>query len=167
MSKQSYVISKDCRVPSVVVSTHPKRGTQMNFKTFRRGDIIQGEMKHSGNEPAFILSDNLVIPIACVKVLETREILSEASGTPTQAEADKAIKDVVVKTTPKVQYLDAAIIGAIAGAAIVFIIEKKTTWIKVPAKEYKIYGALAGALAGAYFIYRNKNTTKVTIKPKE
>jgi len=160
MTKQSFVIVRDCKLPSVNVNnTNPHRPNQISWRKYRKGMIIHGEIKHENNKPAFIMSEGIVVPLYCAKAIITKEIVSSATG---QEVADAKNKEVIKEATTKVRYLDSAIVGAVVGCAIVWFANKKQ-WIKVPQKEHYLYGALGGALLGAYIIYRTNNTKKVKI----
>jgi len=161
MAKATYVIVRNCKLPSVAIDNrNPHKPNQVSFKTFRKGDIINGEMKHQNNQPAFILSEGIVVPLYCVKAVVTKEIMSEATG----EEKVKAIeKKVAIETVGKVKYLDYAIVGAVVGCGAVYLAHKKD-WIKNHDKQHYAYGAIAGALLGAYIVYRTKSIRKITPK---
>jgi len=164
MAKATYVIVRKCKLPSVMVdNTNPHNPNQISWKTFQKGDIINGELKHANNKPAFVLSNGIVVPLYCVKAVVTKEIVSSATG---EEKAMEQNKKVIVETTAKVRYLDYAIVGALAGCGVVYFAQKKA-WIKVPNKENYLYGAIAGALAGVYIIYRTRNTSKIKITKPE
>jgi hypothetical protein len=76
--------------------------------------------------------------------------------------------DAVSKTNPKVEvkvikpadvknkkYIDGILIGAVVGLGGVILAEKQG-WIVNVDKKNKIYGAIAGAILGGYYIYRFK-----------
>ena len=164
MAKSSYVITRNCKLPSVMVdNTNPRNPNQISWKTFRKGDIINGELKHANNKPAFVLCEGIVVPLYCIKAVVTKEITSDATG---EEKSMEQTKKVIVEATTKVRYLDYAIGGALLGCGAVYFAQKKN-WIKEPKKENYLYGAVAGALAGAYIIYRAKNTNKIKITKPE
>ena len=163
MAIKSYIVTQNFKSPYVQVTGRPDRPQAIKFKQFRRGDIVKGELKHANNQPAFVLAEGtLVLPLEVVKELVTKEIVSYASGS-TESQLPKASEVVKLSTNPKVQYIDAALIGAIIGFGGVYFAEKKN-WLPVDAdKRMKIYGALVGAALGAYLVYRfksNKQTKK-------
>ena len=161
MAKATYVIIRNCKLPSVVVDNrHPHKPNQVSFRTFRKGDIINGELKHQNNQPAFILSEGIVVPLYCVKAIVTKEIMSEATG---EEKAKAVEKKVAVETVKKVKYLDYAIIGAVVGVGAVYLAHKKD-WIKTHDNKHYAYGAIAGALLGAYIVYRTKSIRTITPK---
>ena len=93
--------------------------------------------------------------------VRARESIASASESSGQSNASGGAKSptispnkVVVKNT-NTRYLDAGIIGAILGAAAVYLAEKQN-WIAVPDKKYKLYAAAAGAFLGMYIVYRKK-----------
>ena len=172
MALESFVISETCKVPSAIVEQLPNRPKVVKYKTFTKGEVVNGELKHLNNKPAIVLTaGGFVIPLNLVKKLITKDIKSEtvssADGTETKSEAAGAKEPVIVPveyTNPKVQYMDGAIVGALLGFGATYAIEKKfPTWLPVDSKN-KIYGALIGALAGVYFIYRKKGIKPVAPK---
>ena len=167
MAKSSYIVIKDFKTPYITSSHDPRNPIKTNWKKFRRGDIISGELKHANNKPAFVLYNGVaVIPLNVIKAVVTKEILSSASGPGKESEGNTELpgrettRNVVKIENPRVKYTDAAIVGAIIGLAGVFLANKKG-WIKVPATINFAYGAGAGALLAAYFIYRNNNKPKI------
>lgn len=155
MALKSYVITQDFKSPFVIMTQNPRNPQVIKFKQFRKGEVISGEMKHANNKPAFVLvKDRLVVPLAVVKELVTKEISHSAEG-------NKA-PQINLSDTPKtnkvskVKYIDAILIGAIVGAGGVYLAERKG-WIAQPDKMNKLYGAVAGAVLGCYAVYRMKN----------
>ena len=53
------------------------------------------------------------------------------------------------------KYIDGILIGAVVGLGGVILAEKQG-WIVNVDKKNKIYGAIAGAILGGYYIYRFK-----------
>lgn len=164
MALESYVVTQNVRAPYVRVTGMAHRPQEIRMKTFRKGDIIRGEMKHANNKPAFVLVDGvLVVPIDVLRKVITTEIKSGADGT---AETDKPKKSILVSSNPKVKYLDAIILGGLVGVGAVYLSEKQG-WIAQPENKYRLYGGIAGALAGAYMVYRFKNNKPVVKKIEE
>jgi len=165
--KKSYIITKDVKSPVVVSGQTAHKQAQIRFKNFRRGQIVQGELKHSGNQPAFVLvGRTCIIPLDSVKELQGKDIkTSSFFGT----DMDVKKPPTVIKVeNPKIKYLDAIIIGGLAGFLIVHLAEKQgyITPNEETPKQYRMYGALGGALIGLYLVYRQSTTQKVTtIKP--
>jgi hypothetical protein len=163
MAIKSYILTQDFKSPYVQITGRPDRPQAIKFKTFRRGDIAKGELKHANNRPAFVLVEgSLVLPLEVVKELVTKEIVSNASGS-SDSKLPKPSEVVKLSSNPKVQYIDAAIIGAAIGFGGVYFAEKKG-WLPVETdKKMKIYGAIGGALLASYLVYRFKSN-KATIK---
>jgi hypothetical protein len=156
MAIKSYVATKDFTSPYVRMTNIPHKPQQICYKKFKKGDVINGELKHANNKPAIILVAGVCpVPLSFVKELITKDVVvSETSS----AEGDKkeAKKLDLSTNNPKIKYLDAMIIGGLAGLGAVYLAEKQN-WIVSVDKKNKIYGALAGAALGLYLVYRNKN----------
>lgn len=160
--KKTYIITKDVKVPIVVNSGQAHRPAQIRYKTYRKGEMVQGELKHSNNQPAFVLVGKMgVIPLNCVQEVTSIPV-SNADGTAT-SETGETKKEVVVQTNPKVKYGDALIIGALVGFVGVHLAQKYN-YINSEDNKLKLYGALGGGLLGMYLVYRNMNTIKTTPK---
>jgi len=157
--KKTYVITKDVKVPLVVNSGQAHRPAQIRYKVYRRGEQVQGELKHSDNKPAFVLVGQMgVLPLNCVQEVTSVPVTSNADG----ATDKKEEKQVEVKKDTKVQYGDAMIIGALVGFVGVFMAQKYG-YLDQENKKFRLYGALGGGLLGVYLVYRNK-ATKKTVK---
>jgi hypothetical protein len=155
--KKTYIITKDVKVPIVVNSGQAHRPAQIRYKTYRKGEMVQGELKHSNNKPAFVLVGSMgVVPLNCVQEVTSVPITSNASGEATNTTPPK--ESEVVKE-PKVQYGDAMIIGALVGFVGVFMAQKYG-YLNEEDKKLRLYGAIGGGLLGMYWVYRNKNTSK-------
>ena len=162
MAKATYLVTADFKTPYVTSTPDPRNPTKINWKVFRKGDLLSGELKHSNNKPAFVLYNGVaVIPLSVIKAVVTKEIVSNAGGPENTAPlGSETTKKIVEVKSPKVRYADAAIFGALVGMAGVFLANKKG-WIKVPDNMNYAYGAGIGAAAGAYIIYRNSNKPKL------
>lgn len=153
--KKSYILKQDYSFPDVISTPSTYQRARVNMKKFRRGEIVNGEMKHSNNEPSFVLVEGrFVIPVSMLREVVTKEVSSNASGFPEQKAMDK--KPALVVTRGGLKGLDAMLIGALSGVAGVFIAEKQTWLQPSPNKKNYIYGAVVGALAGLYLNYRFK-----------
>jgi hypothetical protein len=160
--KKTYIITKDVKVPMVVNSGQAHRPAQVRYKTFRKGEMVQGELKHQNNQPAFVLVGKMgVLPLNCVQEVTSLPI-SGADGS-TTSEVGETKKEVVVQTNPKVKYGDALIIGALVGFIGVHLAQKYN-YINSEDNKLKLYGALGGGLLGMYLVYRNMNNAKPTPK---
>jgi len=158
MALKSYVITNDVKSPVVRVTGDPRNPQQVTFKQFRKGDIVNGELKHANNKPAFLLIKGVcVVPLDCIKELLTKEVVSHADG---ETKVKSPILDGIPKkgttnSNAKVKYVDALLIGGIVGFAGVWIAEKQG-WIEGERKKNKLIGAVAGSLLAAYLVYRSK-----------
>jgi hypothetical protein len=172
MAIKSYVLQQDFATPYVIATGRPHNPQQIKVKKFRKGDIVKGELKHANNKPAFILAENnAIVGLDTVKEIFTKQVgaetraneMSSFNGSTTGSETKK----VAVPTNPKVRYIDAMLLGALVGVIGVVIAEKQG-WIPEPDKKYKMYGALGGAVAAAYIVYRTSNgKPKVQIVNKQ
>lgn len=163
MALKSYVITKSCRSPIVRATGHGARPQQIQFKTFRKGDIVKGELKHANNQPAFVLINGVcVVDLSCVKELVTKEIVTGADGKTKVQDQTITAPPKTKDAMPKVKIADAVIIGAIIGAIGVFIAEKKGI-IAEPENRNKILGAVGGAIIFGYIAYRIKNKSNIKI----
>ena len=154
--KKTYVITKDVKVPIVVNSGQAHRPAQIRYKLYRKGEMVQGELKHSNNKPAFILVGSMgVVPLNCVQEVTSVPVTSSVTGEATNTTPPKESE---VKE-PKVQYGDALIIGALVGFVGVFMAQKYG-YLDAEDKKFRLYGALGGGLIGMYWVYRQKNTPK-------
>lgn len=171
MAQKTYIATHDFKAPYVEVTGMPHNPQQVKFKTFRKGQQFRGELKHANNKPAFILAENnAIVGLDTVKEIFTKQVgaqtraneMSSFSGS-TSGETKK----VSVPTNPKVRYIDAMLLGALVGVIGVVIAEKQG-WIAEPDRKYKMYGALGGAVAAAYIVYRTSNAKpKVQIVNKQ
>jgi hypothetical protein len=161
MALKSYQLTQNFRSPYVVATGLPHRPQQIKFKTFRKGDVVKGELKHSNNEPAFVLvAGTLVIPVSMIKEVVTKEIDTSSNfdnkKQDSSSEDKKTENKIVVKKSSNVKYVDALLIGAAVGFLGVYVAEKQN-WITSIDNKNRIYGAIGGAVLGAYIVYRIKN----------
>jgi hypothetical protein len=171
MAQKTYISTHDFKAPYVEVTGMPHNPQQVKFKTFRKGQQFRGELKHANNKPAFILAENnAIVGLDTVKEIVTKQVGAETRANEMSAFSGSSTgetKKVSVPTNPKVRYIDAMLLGALVGVVGVVIAEKQG-WIPEPDKKYKMYGALAGALASAYIVYRTSNgKPKVQIVNKQ
>ena len=167
--KKSYIITKDLKSPVVVNSQTAHKPAQIRYRTFRKGQIVQGELKHAGNKPSFVLVPPMcVIPLDCVKELQGKDIQSSSFAGADMDEKKNVQPKVVKVENPKIKYLDALIIGGLSGFLVVHLGEKHgyITPNEENDKKYKMYGAIGGALVGLYLVYRHQSTQKVTSTPQ-
>ena len=138
----------------------PHKPTQIKTKSFKKGEIIVGEMKTDKfGKPAFVMHKGvMVVPLSCVKIVVTKDINPNVSSSADGGDISAKPKTVVVNkptsdTEKKKKYLDGMILGALAGFGAAYYAEKKG-WIAVPEQKNKVIGAVIGALAGAYVVFR-------------
>ena len=158
MALKSYVVTNDVKSPVVRVTGDPRNPQEISFKQFRKGDIVNGELKHANNKPAFLLVKGVcVVPLDCIKELITKDVVSHADG---ETKIKSPVLDGIPKknsmnTNPKVKYADALLIGGIVGFAGVWLAEKQG-WIEGEGKKNRLIGAGAGSLLAMYLVYRSK-----------
>lgn len=162
MALKSYIVIADIKTPYVQGTGVPHRPQEVRFKLIRKGEIIKGELKHANNKPAFVLvNGTLVVPLSAVKELVTKDITSNADGTPKEDKAPMKLPSV-----NKVKYIDAIIVGALLGVGGAYLSEKQG-WLGEPDKKNKLYGALIGGAVALYGLYRYKAYLKDKPKDKE
>jgi hypothetical protein len=167
MAVRSYIMTADFKSPYVTATGMAHDPSRIKFKQLKKGEIINGELKHANNKPAFVLLKGVcVVPLHVIKEVVTKEVISHADG---EGSIAKKIKQSVGtsknNSNPEVKYVDAMLIGAIVGLGGVYLAEKQG-WIAEPDKKYKMYGALGGALLGMYYVYRSKTQKKSSITIK-
>jgi len=161
--KKTYIITKDVKVPIVVTQGVAHRPAQIRYKTYRKGEMVQGELKHSDNKPAFVLVGKMgVLPLNCVQEVTSIPV-SNANGSTTPTPEDGEKKEAVVPTNPKVKYGDAMIIGALVGFLGIHLAQKYN-YIPAEDNKLKLYGAIGGGLLGMYIVYRGQGSKKATVK---
>tara|TARA_R110001592_G_scaffold47163_3_gene149637 strand:+ start:1993 stop:2502 length:510 start_codon:yes stop_codon:yes gene_type:complete len=166
MALKSYILTRDFKSPYVTATGLPHNPSAIKFKQFRKGEVVNGEMKHANNRPAFVLVNGvLVVPLDVVKELITKDVVSHADGE--GSVKDKAPKLTLKKSktgnnNPKVKYVDAGLIGAIVGFGGVYFAEHQG-YISEPNNKFRLYGAVAGAALAMYVIYRKSTETKVKV----
>ena len=170
MALESYILTANVTTPIVRATGIPHKPQSIQMKRLAKGTIVKGELKHANNKPAFVLVDGvMVVPIGSVRKLVTKDIVSGADGSGDTSNADgkkPETKTVTISTMPKLKYIDAVVLGAIAGVGGAFLAEKQG-WIAQPDKKNKLYGALIGAAVGCYLLYRFKPAPVVPKKEKE
>ena len=156
MGLKSYILRQDFSSPDVISTPSSYRSAQVNYKRFKKGEIINGELKHANNKPSFVLvQGRLVIPISVLREVVTKEISVAANGELTETKIEDK-KPAIVVTKGKLKGIDAMIIGAVVGVIGVVVAEKQG-WITMPNKKNKLWGALGGAAAGLYLSQRFRN----------
>jgi len=169
--KKAYILTRDVRCPIVDGHNYTHRPLQVKTKLFKKGSIVKGELKHSDNQPAFVLVGKMcVIPIDAVKELSGKDITSKFSGADMdekpKTNADTSKTPILKNKNPKIAYIDAMIICGILGFVGMYYAEKKQL-ITSEDSKLKMYGAIGGALAGIYLVYRtrsNQTTQKTETK---
>jgi hypothetical protein len=153
-----FVATQDFVTPYVVATGMPHKPTRICKKHFKKGDIIQGEIKTVKGKPSFVLHKGvMVIPFSVIEQIVTKKIaFSGADGV--VSKDNPVVKLAPIKNTnqKKINYIDSGVIGAVLGFAGVMIAEKQG-WIGEANSKNRIYGALAGGLFAMYLVYRKNN----------
>ena len=160
--KKNYIVTHDFRSPYVMQTGIPHKPTKIEFRTFKRGQIVAGILiKTNDGKPAYVLyNGTFVLPLSNIKEMVTKDVVMSMEGDKKNQTSAAPLPKV---TNPKLKYMDALLIGGIAGAVIVFVAQKRN-WITEQDHMYKAYGAAAGAALALYFVYRKNNKNKITIK---
>lgn len=152
-----FVATQDFSTPYVIATGQPHRPTQICKKKFKQGDIITGEIKTANGKPSFVLHKGvMLIPLSCVKQVVVKDIIiSNLDGTPEIKKTNPKVEVKVItpQSTKNKRYVDGILVGAIAGFGAVILAEKQG-WITTIDKKNKMYGAIAGAVLGIYYINR-------------
>ena len=161
---KTYVLTQMYQAPYVVATGRPNNPQQIRTKTFKTGQMVKGELKHANNKPAFVLvAGTLVLPLSVLKEVTTKEVISDASGaTQSEEQVTAASSNTVKVANTKLRYIDSVVIGGLIGLGGVFLAEKQGWLEKTEDNKNRMYGALIGAIAGAYIVFRQQN--QVTVK---
>lgn len=177
---KSYVLKENFKSPYSVATGMPHNPQQIKFKLFKKGDIVQGEMKHANNIPSFILvGETLMIPVSYIKEVSTKDIVevvpigkepkSSADGEEAKTDTTAKVIETLKPANPRVKYMDAIVLGGLVGVAGVYLANKQG-WITELDKKHYLMGALAGGILSSYLVYRfsaPKQTVKVSTKKVE
>lgn len=162
-----YLVVKDFKTPVVYSGgAHPKLQSEVKYIGFKKGAIIDGKLKTKANgEPDYVIhKGSVVIPIAAVKELALKEVVSNVSGEDAPLPIEKRI---IPESKSKVKYIDSAIIGGLIGLGVVLLAEKKG-WLveqeeaKIPYQN-KLIGIGVGALFGYYYTHRKNVQSGIKI----
>ncbi len=148
-----FVATQSFKSPYVVSTGKPHNPTAIKTLTFKKGDIIKGELKRAKDgSPSFVLHKGIVVvPLNCVKQVVTKEIdMSNAEGKPSVLPTNIAN---ISKEEKKKKYLDGIIIGGLLGF-LGFMYAEKQGWVQSTETKNRMYAGIAGALAGLYIVYR-------------
>lgn len=151
-----FVAKQDFVTPYVIATGQPHKPTQICKKKFRKGEIITGEIKTVKGKPSFVLHKGvMVVPLSLVKQVITKDIvLSNADGEVKKSNPKVEVK--VVKSGGDKRYIDGIVIGALLGFGGTILAEKQGWITGGEPRKNRIIGAVAGAVIGAYFVYRFK-----------
>ena len=166
---KSYVLTQNYKAPYVIATGHPRNPQSVMMKSFRNGEIVKGELKHANNKPAFILvAGTLVLPLSVVKEVTTKEVISNATGANNANNTATEVASTEKIPNKKLKYIDSVLIGTVLGFGAIYLAENQG-WLPEGSdiKKYRMYGALGGALIGAYFVFRQENTITVKTKTNE
>jgi hypothetical protein len=164
-----YIVIKTFKSPVIYSGgSHPKLQAQVKYMTFKKGSVLDGTLKTKANgEPDYIIHKGcVVVPIAAVKELITKAIVTSNADGATSSETPKQ-KSIIPESKSKVRYIDSAIIGGLVGLGAVWFAEKKG-WLveaaesKIP-HQNKLAGVLIGGLLGAYYTFRKNIQTGIKV----
>ena len=157
MAKKTYLVVKDFQSPQVYSTGYSHKPAQIGMRSFKKGTTIQGELKTSNGKPSFILVGRMtVVPIECVQEVVARPVQGTSSF---DAVGDKKpLKEYMDKTTTKVKYMDAAIVGALVGGLGYYFLEKRGM-VPTDNPKFRVYAAGAGVALAIYLVYRYNNRT--------
>lgn len=174
MALKRYILQQDFKAPYMRVTGNPRKPGKLCGFSYKKGDVITGELKHANDQPAMVLvvrnGIQLPFPVGMVKEVSEKEVGATTDSAPVSSSADgeseKTITSKIMSNNPKIQYLDAAIIGGLLGFLAIWGAEKKGLIISsIPGdKKNKIYGVIAGSLVALYVVYRIKNNKKFSKK---
>lgn len=153
--KQTYIVTRDFKSPEVYNTGSSYQSAAIGFKKFKKGQIIQGELKHSGGKPAFVLVDRMtVVPLGNIKKMVTVNVVDRTSSA--TGSTERVTKEYLKKSKiPKIRYMDAILLGAVVGGVGFWFAEKKEL-INVDNPKAKLYAAVGGAALAFYIVYRHQ-----------
>jgi len=169
--KKTFILKRNIEVPFVLTTSSPNKPPLIKKKAFRKGEMIQGELKHANNVPSFVLIGKTgVIPLECVEEVLSKpvgETTSSASGDTVKSADEKNKKAILAPATNnKVRYADAMLIGALTGFLGVYFAQKHG-YIDAENKKYRLFGAVGVGLLAVYIVYRTQsNQVKKVVKPE-
>lgn len=162
---KSYIVTKQFDAPYVVGTGMAHKPTRINKRTFKKGQVItKGIMQYANGQPAFLLVSGVMpIPLECIKEVVAKDVVSSSFDGPTTSapktkEPKKIKSPLPPSSNPKVKYIDALLIGGLAGLVGVHFAQKKG-YITNPDPKFKLYGALGGGLLAWYVVYRQSTNT--------
>ena len=159
---KKYIVTKDFKSPYVVSTGMGHNPQRIQYKTFRKGQIISGQMQTSNGKPAFLMVNGVLpVDLNYIKEVVTKDFdepKSNASGKETSIEKKLSIGGG--SNNPQIKYVDGFLLGSAVGYLAVVAMTKYGYLTNVTTK-FKIYGTLAGGLLSAYLVYRN-NSSKVS-----
>lgn len=161
MAQEMFIITQNFKSPEVYQTGYSHSPAKIGWRLFRKGEIVKGELKTSNGKPAFVLVGRMnVVPLTHVRKLVTKQVVNSSfAGEDTEP---SNVKKYMAKTEPKIQYMDAVIIGALIGGLGWYFAEKKG-WVDNINTKNRLYAALVGSALTTYFVYRYNNHKR---KPK-
>jgi hypothetical protein len=168
---KSYIVTKQFDAPYVVGTGMAHRPTKVNKRTFRKGQVItKGVMQYANGQPAFLLVSGVMpIPLECIKEVVAKDVVSSFDGgktsEPKKKPPTKIKSPLPPSSNPKVKYIDALLIGGLAGLVAVHFAQKKG-YITNPDNKIKLYGALGGGLLAWYVVYRQNTNAPAKVIEK-
>ncbi|MES2287565.1 MAG: hypothetical protein V4547_17860 [Bacteroidota bacterium] len=156
MQKGEYLIYKTVKSPAVVNTNLPHKPTAVRWHIFKAGTRVKGKLMPTAEAPKFLLvGGQFVVPLEAIKEIVVQDVTSSADGK-TSGKVSAKLEKAVKGGNAKIKYLDAGILGAVLGAAAVYLAEKKQ-WIKMPEKKNTYIGLAIGAGLAMYVVYRIRN----------
>lgn len=158
--KKDYIVSHDFKSPYVMSTGIPHKPTKIEFRVFKRGQIVSGVLIMASGRPAYVLSNGtFVLPLSNIKEMTTKSVSHGFDGTGADGKLKTSAPPIKPITNPKVKYLDGILIGTAVGVIVSFIGVKRG-WFTAPEGQkwmpYAIGGGVGAALA-AYVVYRKNN----------
>lgn len=167
---QDFVFTQNYKAVYVVATGMPHKPSSIKFKLFKKGDIEKGVLHSPYGKPEFVMiGGTLVVPTTVLRKVITKTIngggesFFDGTGSSEVAQQPIAIKKPV---DPKIQYMDAVLIGGVVGLVLAHIAEKKE-WIgKSEENPYqnKLIGAAIGGALGAYIVFKTRSKKAIITK---
>lgn len=147
----------------------PHKPTKIEFRIFKRGQIVSGVLVEAHGQPAYVLKDGtFVLPLSNIKEMVTKDVSYSVEGDKKkpQTSAYPAPKKPI---NTKVKYADKVLIGTAVGIIVSFIGVKKNWWTGPEDKKWLPYviGAGVGAGLGFYWSFRSQNKNKIVVKQED
>ncbi len=166
MANENFLVVQEFKSPFMTITGQAHRPHKIEYKTFKRGETINGKIHYRGGKPAFVMVDEtLVVPLNVIKRIHAEDI----SVNHVNSSSFDASTKVYKVPTDKYKYTDAGLIGAIIGVSAVWFGQKKGMKIYDEAQPRNRYvamgaGAVIGGLLGMYIAKRFSGDDKIMKK---